>query len=549
MLNKIDNWIDKNKTATYLLLFLLCFIFFAWLQYSPTFADPDSFYHTKIVENISEHGIVKELPHLQFTTLRDGYVDHHLLYHLYLVPFVKVLPPLVGVKLGHIILQSLVMLMFFWLLSKLKVYAAWIYVLFLLFVEPFIFRISLIKAQPLSLIILFLSFYLIVTRRYIPLAVLSFIYVWSYGGWFLIMILALIYVFVESLERGFAAAEDNWLEKIMHWRTKTLVTADKLYDFSLGFVKNVFQPANIKLIGSIVIGLTLGLVINPYFPKNLEFYYVHIIKIAFVNYQSVIGVGAEWYPYSVNDFFINSALPFALVFVAIAVFMNYTHKYSLVTKYALALFLAFVLATIKSRRNIEYLGPFAVIFSALVFSGGVTIYTIRHDFSEFRKSFAEIFLQHRYIKVVLGVLLLVVISVLFYTMPYHAKRSLDNGLNYNYLKSASQYLIENSEEGDIVLHSDWDEFPMLYFHNDYNYYIVGLDATFMYLYDKNLYEKWADITQGKRYKEMYNIVKNDFGAKYVIVTTGHNEIQDSIDNNFYFEQVYEDNEAVIYKVL
>ena len=134
-------------------------------------------------------------------------------------------------------------------------------------------------------------------------------------------------------------------------------------------------------------------------------------------------------------------------------------------------------------------------------------------------------------------------------MPYHAKKSLDHGFNFNYLKSASQFLMDNSESGDIILHSDWDEFPVLFYHNSKNNYIVGLDPTFMYLYDAKLYQTYVSITRGQDDENLYNTIKNIFGAKYILATSDHEDMIKSLDNNFYFDRVYTDDEAIIFKVL
>ena len=546
---KVNNWIENNKAISYLLLFLLVFVFFTWLEYAPVFSDPDSFYHAKVTQIMSEEGVIRDFPYLQFTTLREGYIDHHLAYHLYLIPFVKIFPLAVGVKIGHILLVCLAFLMFYWLLNKMKVYFAHYYTLLLFFAAPFVFRMGLIKAQPLSLIFLFLGSYLILNRKYILLFVLSWFYVWSYGGWFLMLILAGIYVFVESLDVAIGGTRETLLSKIMNFGKGRFGFIDRIYSFIIYFIRNAFKIENIFLIGSVFCGLTAGLVINPYFPKNLEFYWVHIIKIAFINYQDTIGVGAEWYPYTPNQFFTNSMIPVVLGFAALLIFLNYHKKFDIKVKYFLALFLAFLLATLKSRRNIEYFTPFGIIFAGVVFSRAIDIRSIKNDLKEFKKALRKILLYDLYIKIFLGMCLAFFIGLVVFNMPYQAKKELSDGANYNYLAGASQYLINNSEQGEIVLHSDWDEFPMLFFHNNHNYYIVGLDATFMYLYDSELYEKWVDITQGKRYKKLYNIIKDDFEASYILSTTDHEDMIRSLDNNFYFDKVYEDNEAIIYKVL
>ncbi|OGY43657.1 MAG: hypothetical protein A3B89_04445 [Candidatus Buchananbacteria bacterium RIFCSPHIGHO2_02_FULL_40_13] len=548
-LKTISKRLANHQAIAGLLLFLLVLAFFSWLEYAPTLADPDSFYHAKMTALISENGLVRDFPYLQFTTLKDGYIDHHLLYHLYLIPFVKIFPLPVGLKIGHSLLAALVLATLYWLLTKLKVRGAWGYTVFLLLVEPFIFRLSLVKAQPLSLIILLLGTYLIIRKKFLGLTLLSFIYVWSYGGWFLILIITAIYVLVESWDRAWLKIRADRLAKIINFKNKKTDLINRLYAWVISFIKNALNSQNFKLVTSVLLGLVLGLVINPYFPKNLEFYWIHIIKIALINYQGVIGVGAEWYPYNINDFFINNLLPFILALVALAVFLNYHQKFDVVVKYFLALFLAFVIATAKARRNVEYLAPLAVIFSALVFSRGWSLDEIRGDFQAFGRLFKKVFLNDWRAKVLFTLFSILTVTVIFYKMPYQAKKSLDNGFNYNYLKSASEYLLANSQPGDIVFQSDWDEFPILFYHNSRNYYIVGLDPTFMYLKNPDLYNKWADITRGQRAEDIYGIIKNDFRAKYVIATLDHKELIANLDNNFYFAKVYSDNEAVIYKVL
>lgn len=41
-------------------------------------------------------------------------------------------------------------------------------------------------------------------------------------------------------------------------------------------------------------------------------------------------------------------------------------------------------------------------------------------------------------------------------------------------RNAANWLVQNSNEGDIVFNTQWDEFPEL-FYWDQNYYIVGMD--------------------------------------------------------------------------
>jgi len=46
------------------------------------------------------------------------------------------------------------------------------------------------------------------------------------------------------------------------------------------------------------------------------------------------------------------------------------------------------------------------------------------------------------------------------------------------------WLKENTVKDEIIIHSSWDEFPMLFYYNDYNQYMAGLDPTFFYKADQ-----------------------------------------------------------------
>ena len=144
-----------------------------------------------------------------------------------------------------------------------------------------------------------------------------------------------------------------------------------------------------------------------------------------------------------------------------------------------------------------------------------------------------------------------------------------NSFSFDQFKSSSQWLIKNTPKDSIVLHGCWSEFPILFYHNDHNYYIVGLDPTFMYEYDKNLFWEWKNITFGdppvnydyaKKKKKLgdklvvpeYNlaeIIKDDFSASYVFLEKERNkELNKVLEKNKDFEMVYEDEEAVVYKI-
>jgi hypothetical protein len=57
-------------------------------------------------------------------------------------------------------------------------------------------------------------------------------------------------------------------------------------------------------------------------------------------------------------------------------------------------------------------------------------------------------------------------------------------------------LAAKTPEGSRVFQTDWDDFPRLFYYITHNTYLIGLDPTFMALYDADLYERWVGITWG-----------------------------------------------------
>ncbi len=497
----------------YLLIFFISFVLFAYLQADYTFADPDSFYHAKKTMILRDMGAITQFPWLSATDLKNSFIDHHFLYHLALIPFVSIMPPLLGLKLATILSCSLLVLLFFWFLKSLKVRFAFWYALFLITVNPFIFRINLAKAQAVVLILLFLFLYCLINRHYICLTLLSAFYVWLYAGWPLALVLVVIYSLVDYF----------WPINKLGWPVKN----DRHKIIRRSFL----------LFASVFSGSLAGLFFNPYFPHNFKFYWEQTFKIAIINYQYMIGVGGEWYPYPIFDL-IFSASPFFVVFIFALSGFIFSYKKQTVNSWFFGIlsFLFFVL-TLKSRRYVEYFIPLLVCFSAL---------SINVFWPSVEKKLSKL-MKKKYFLIAFAIF---VIFIPFFVREIASvKISFKSAISFDKFIKPSQWLKDNSNPGDIVFHSDWDEFPILFYHNDKNYYLVGLDPTFMYSYDKDLHRRWVEIVLGKSNENLYKTIKDIFGASYIFVDINDNKAFDNnLANNFYFEKVFENNEAKIYKV-
>ena len=145
-------WNNNHSLLQYLLIAVFAYSLFFWLQSAPVLSDPDSFYHAKIAIFLSRGQIVHQFPWLQFTTLKDHFVDHHFLYHIFLIPFVSLFPdPLAGLKFSVVVVGTAIFTLIFWFLKTQKTPFAFLLTLILLTAGPYLFRANLAKAPILSL--------------------------------------------------------------------------------------------------------------------------------------------------------------------------------------------------------------------------------------------------------------------------------------------------------------------------------------------------------------------------------------------------------------
>jgi hypothetical protein len=209
------------------------------------------------------------------------------------------------------------------------------------------------------------------------------------------------------------------------------------------------------------------------------------------------------------------------------------------------LFLFFLALTLKSRRYVEYYVPFAVLNSAKIISG----YLKEKSLKKYFQQFYQLFIKKILLISALGTYLLFTLSYIVMRDIAQVYQSLRQGSHFYNLAPSAQWLAHNSPKDSIVFHSDWDEFPILFYHNDHNYYIVGLDPTFMYNYNQELYWQWVNITLGVTSSQLHHIIKDNFKASFVYLTKDHQAMDNNLQNDSLFRLIYEDEEAKIYKVL
>ena len=486
--------VDTRALLTGAALFALFSALFAFVQFGTlALADNDGFYHLRMAALIRQYGLRVPFTWLPLSILnQDAFYDHHLLYHVYLALFTggSDQAVLVAAKWASVFMPAAACVAIWWLLRGQQVRYAAIWALGLFAVsEAFLYRMSMPRAQAASLLVLALGLHWLLRRKFVWLIPLGFLYVWLYNAFPLLLVIAVVYAIAACLT-----------ERRLEW-------------------KAVIYPGA---------GIALGLIINPYFPQNITFIVNHLApKIGELGAR----VGNEWYPYDTWALIENSGFAIAAFVLGVFVLIWRGRKFDRGTLTAFALAVLFGLLTFKSRRFIEYFPAFALIFAAL-------------SVSPLLDRAVEIERVKRLVPIGL---LAILIAPLIITLTQARSVMAAQAKPAETYAAASYWIAQHAEPGTLIFQTDWDDFPRLFFYNPANVYTVGLDPTYLQLYDPALYDRWIRITQGKVERPGAQI-RSRFGGEYVITDLQHTAFLKQARNDPSLKEVFRDKYAVVFEV-
>ncbi|GAB4437885.1 MAG: hypothetical protein Kow0031_19730 [Anaerolineae bacterium] len=473
---------------------------------SPNLTGNDDYFHIRFAQVMRQQGLTPPFPWLPLTILNPAeYSDHHFLYHVLLMPFAGG-NLIAGAKGSAAVFGSLAFLMGWWLLRGQRVPFAALWALgFFAMSEAFLHRLSMIRVQAVSLLLLLLALHLLIApgekqpTRHRLLLPLAFAYTWLYDAFPLLLAIITIYVLAM------------WLFE------RQLLPRPLLYA---------------------ALGVALGLLVNPYFPHNVEFIIHHYLpKITDIT-AAGINVGNEWYPYQTWTLVRNSGPALAALMAGALALGLRERRMDGVTAALFFIALFFLALLLKSRRFVEYYPAFALIFCAVAWKpllGGEE--GERGDTPHAPRPAAR------------GVFLLLAMLLPLLTAYnlLQTRAELSDSRPHQRFAAASAWLVANSPPGSRVFNTDWDDFSPLFFHNTHNVYMLGLDPTYMHLRDPALYRLWRDTTQG--WGNIGPVIRDEFEAGYAITDLDHQGFIDKAASDPYLAEVYRDEFAIIYRVL
>ena len=504
MVNRARQNVRIEKWFIPVALFLLFFLGMALIQFAtPDMPDNDGFYHIKLAWLMRTEGLKPAFPYLPLSILNENeFYDHHFLFHVALIPFTFG-DLRIGAKWAAVTFASLAFLAVWYLFHRQRVPYAWLWAFGLLGIsEAFLFRMSITRAQSLSLGILALGYAWLLESKYKHLALLGFIYVWMYDAFPLLIALAVLHFLSVALT-----------ERRLEFRPLLYVSG----------------------------GILLGMIVNPYFPANLIFSYHHMLpKLADA---TSVSVGNEWFPYDTKQLLDNS-LPALAAFASGALALGLTDR-KMDARTALGLFvsLLFGLMLFQARRFVEYFPPFALIFAAFAWEPLFESKPAAPSSAPSRLPYRN-GVQRYFPVTVLS--LAVALGIAGSISP--ARAALDRSKPYGLYANASAWLEKNTPAGSRVFQTDWDDFPRLFYYNTHNTYLIGLDPTYLQLYDTDLYDLWVDITQGD-VENPSQVISTSFDSRYIHTDLNHKDFLNVAAEDPGLREVYRDDQAVIFEVI
>lgn len=534
---KIKSWGRwwRRYRLDYISLFLLMILHYGRLHLNNYFGDGDAFYHAQMSLFLRRGVILKEMPWMQFSSLKENFTDHQFIYHLLLAPFTYIHSnPLIGIKVATVLFAALMVLSAYWLFRQTRVIWPWFFAALLASSEALTFRLNLIKVNSLSLIVTFFLIYALIFKKIKLIACLAFIFVWLYAGWPLA-------IFITGL---FACAE--YIYRRLHRQKIRFAWYKIIHVLRVG---KRMAPLK-KIFLSLTVGLGLGLLFHPYWPHNLYFYWQQFVQIGVINLGQQFPVGTEWYSASLLRVISYAPLIFITAFTAFVLLSFNLKRVEQKTWFAFLATFAFLLLTIKSRRYAEYYIPLALIFSAFGFSDLIRM----TDWPRIKKIWSSLGLSLRGYLILVGIILITLVIPGLYNNLLNP--TVSRRWTMEKFARASQWLKNNTPPQSVVFHNMWDDWSLFFYHNDQNYYIIGLDPTFMYNYDRALTEKYFDITlyedKNKHYRpdQVANIISQDFNSRYVVVEKSdtYQKLIDNLRAASGSRQRYEDEETVIFEL-
>ncbi len=467
---------------------LWAFIALAVLQFGTDhLVDRDSYYHARYAQLMPERGLSREFPWAQESVWSDRFSDKEFLFHVLLAPFCRgtwVIPGAKGLTwmLGCAVIGVLLLI-----LTKHQVRWPWLWIALVPALgNHFLFRLQYVRPQLLSLLLLLLGIHVMLSTRWKWLALVGFLYSWSYSAPHLLVAFAIL----DALARRAVDGRFEW--------------------------RGVAWAAG---------GVVGGLLFHPYFPNDLHMWWIMNVQIMTQAWGLGGDIGArlgvEFDGRSLTLASSGAFLCFIGTLAATALAdMPLSRRSRLMICYMLGGFGLYCM----SSRFVEYFAPLALLAAASVTSDlwPVTAWT-------------------RARAGVAAAAAVAFIGLTVFSMG-NARTAVKNYPGPDVV-GACRWMKENIPPNETVVHLEWGDFVQLFHFDPTHRYLVGLDSMFMYVRSKEKLQLIEQVLAGRRplvAQELGDVFKSN----WLILRARHRRLAERVG----LQPEYEDAGASVYRL-
>jgi hypothetical protein len=459
-----------------MLLWVACsvIVFVALQAHGPLLADVDSLYHFQVASLIRADPPWVDISWLPFTVLGDHGPDHHWLFHVLIAPLTAFGHDQRALNLAAAVAAGAVPAAILPFLRAARVPFAMIFALLTLFsTDALPFRFAGLRAQSLALVFMVAAVFAMARRRHLWLALISFLFTESYHG---AMILGLLSV---------VSLGAQWL-------------CERKFDT--------------KIITAVAVGVFAGLMISPWFPRNISYLIFHTVFKT--GSSDPFLIGTEWLKPSTALLLDANAVANLILLLAMALSIASRWRGPVRLQSdsaaALALTAVFLAMNIVAWRFVEYYAPFAVVTAGLLLRDVLAVSTnVR--------------------RIRLGALT-VLVCALAWGIP-HGLRTLESSKGERYDAFADfMHHIDAVDKAPMIFNTYWSDFQHMVFWSQHARYAAGLDGNYLRFGSPDRFRLWYDFSTGARLDRHDNAraIAKAFGAKWIVVSHYQPQLADNL---------------------
>jgi len=490
---------------------------------SPNIPEPDSFYYLGLGSLYRSQGIFNtELSSLPYTVIKTLSSSLWYGFGLFMLPFSFFNNPAFAIKLAGVFLTVFALTLYYLAARRHDLKFAALWPLLLLFSAPnVLFSFLMTRPQLLSF----------------GLGILLFSFLISGGAWSVFLI-----------SSGLV-----WFHMNFAWLPFALLGAV--------IVTRLFIEKRVEWhkIAAVLGGIITGWLFRPEAINAAKLFYIQIFKLIFEKQSGLpLLFGNENLPLSIATLFKNFTPLMLLWGAAMAIFIWVLIKKipalpafrkTFLWSSLLLSTVFFFLTMLVARKAYGFWVGFSLLFVGAVFTYIILSLPTRHQKS----------IKNAALAAIMGVLLF----TFFYSGYKNTISLANNALPPDKLKEAALWLKNNSDPGDIVFNLHWSDFSPLFFWNQKNYYVGGLDPIFQYSYNPELYWKFhylsADLVAEKTcgaiacaeemLEDTYEVLVRNFNAKYIVLTKQQNpSVNSFLESDARFEKKLDTKREAIYLI-